>query len=182
MSRVGKKPIKIPEKAEIGIKDNLITVKGEKGTLSRQIHPLISIDIRDNQIFVQASSENRKIFAMQGLMRSLINNMIIGVTKGFERELKVVGIGYRAELSGNYILFNLGYSHQINYELADGISATVDKNNVIKLFGIDKAVVGRIAASIRQLRPPDAYKGKGIMYSDEKIRTKAGKTGTTTTK
>jgi large subunit ribosomal protein L6 len=178
MSRVGKKTIKIPEKTQVSLKADILTVKGPKGTLTRQIHPGVKLDIGASEIKAVIDSQDRKSRALQGLVRSLVANMVTGVSVGFERNLQINGIGYRAEAKGKSILFNLGYSHPIDFPLPDGITAEVDKNNAVKLMGIDKELLGRTAASIRQLRPPEPYKGKGIKYADEYIQRKAGKTGT----
>ncbi len=153
-------------------------MKGEKGTLTRTIHPAVDLTIKDNTILVTIEQEDRKTRSLQGLTRSLVANMVDGVSKGFERTLEINGIGYRAEMKGKSIVLNLGYSHPIDFPLPDGIDATVDKNNVIKLFGIDKEKVGQTAASIRKLRKPEPYKGKGVKYAEEYIQRKAGKTGT----
>ena len=177
MSRVGKKPIQIPGNAKITYKDNHITVKGEKGSLSLDVHPAIDLKIDDASIIVEMKSNDRKTVALQGLTRSLVSNMITGVTKGFERKLEINGIGYRAESKGKSILFNLGYSHPIDFKLPEGISASIDKTLIV-LSGIDKQLLGQTAASIRKLRPPEPYKGKGIKYVEEHIQRKAGKTGT----
>jgi large subunit ribosomal protein L6 len=178
MSRVGKKPIAIPEKTQVSLKADILTVKGPKGTLTRQIHPGVTLDIDDTEIKVVIDNQDRKSRAIQGLVRSLVANMTEGVSVGFERLLQINGIGYRAEAKGKSVLFNLGYSHPIDFPLPDGITAEVDKNNSVKLMGIDKELLGQTAASIRQLRPPEPYKGKGIKYADEYIQRKAGKTGT----
>jgi large subunit ribosomal protein L6 len=178
MSRVGKKPIPIPEKTKITLKGNTITVQGSKGTLSRDIHSGVKLDISDSEIAVKIPSQDRISRSLQGLTRSLVSNMVIGVSNGFERVLEINGIGYRAEAKGKSILFNLGYSHPIDFPLPEGISAKIDKNTIVKLSGIDKELLGLTAASIRQLRPPEPYKGKGIKYSEEYIQRKAGKTGT----
>lgn len=178
MSRVGKKPIAVPEKTKLTYKDSVLTVQGQKGTLSRSINPAVALQIANGNVQVTPLKDDKKSRALQGLTRSLVNNMIIGVNAGFERVLQINGIGYRAEVKGNAIVLNLGYSHPINFALPEGISATVDRNNEIKLAGIDKEKLGQTAASIRQLRPPEPYKGKGIKYAEEYIRRKAGKTGT----
>ena len=178
MSRVGKKEIILPEKTKIDFKNRELVVKGEKGTLTRTIHPAVDLSIKDNTISVTIGQEDRKTRALQGLTRSLVANMVDGVSKGFERTLEINGIGYRAEMKGKSIVLSLGYSHPIDFPLPDGIDATVDKNNVIKLFGIDKEKVGQTAASIRKLRKPEPYKGKGVKYAEEYIQRKAGKTGT----
>lgn len=178
MSRVGKKIITIPEKTSVDYKDRVIVVKGEKGTLTRSLHSAVDLEIKDNTISVTIEQEDRKNRALQGLTRSLVANMVDGVSKGFERVLEINGIGYRAEMKGKSIVLNLGYSHPIDFPLPDGIDATVDKNNVIRLTGIDKERVGQTAASIRKLRKPEPYKGKGVKYAEEYIQRKAGKTGT----
>jgi large subunit ribosomal protein L6 len=178
MSRVGKKPISIPDKTTVTAKDREVTVKGPKGTLSRTIHPAVDLSIDDGIITVTTVEANRKNLALQGLTRSLVANMVIGVGSGFERVLEINGIGYRATMEGKSIVLNLGYSHPINFALPEGISATVDKNNTIRLSGIDKELLGQTAASIRKLRPPEPYKGKGVKYAEEYIQRKAGKAGT----
>ena len=178
MSRVGKKPIPIPEKVKITLKDRFITVKGDKGTLSRTIHEDVDLKISDNVIEVLTKTDTKKNFALQGLTRSLVDNMVTGVDKGFERVLEINGIGYRAEVKGSTLVLNLGFSNPVNFELPKDVSASVDKNTIIKLACIDKEVLGQTAASIRKLRPPEPYKGKGIKYAEERIIRKAGKTGT----
>jgi large subunit ribosomal protein L6 len=177
MSRIGKKPIPIPDKTNIDFKDHMITVKGEKGSLTRTIHPDVELNIESNIITVIPKNENRQGRAIQGLVRSLVANMVVGVSSGFERVLEINGIGYRADLKGEQIVFNLGYSHPIEFDLPKGVSASIDKNNVIRLNGIDKELLGHTAASIRSLRPPEPYKGKGVKYAEEQIIRKAGKSG-----
>lgn len=177
MSRVGKKPVSIPEKTKVSYKDRTVTVEGKNGTLKQEIHPAVDLKIEKDEIQVVMESDDRKTRALQGMTRSLVNNMILGVSQGFERDLEINGIGYRAEAKGKSILFNLGYSHPIDFVLPQGVSAKVDKNKV-KLTGIDKQLLGETAARIRQLRPPEPYKGKGIKYAEEYIQRKAGKTGT----
>ncbi len=178
MSRVGKKPIPVPDKTTISYRDRFLTVKGEKGTLSREIHPAVDLDIKGDVIHVTIEKDSRVNRAFQGMTRSLVDNMIKGVTQGFERVLQINGIGYRASISGSSLTLNIGYSNPVNFDLPEGVSATVDKNNVIKLSCIDKEKLGQTAAAIRRLRPPEPYKGKGIKYAEEYIRRKAGKTGT----
>jgi len=178
MSRVGKKPVSIPDKTKITYVDRSLTVEGEKGRLNQSIHPAVDLKIEDSVMTVTVATQDRRSRALQGLTRSLVANMITGVTKGFERDLEVNGIGYRAELSGDQIIFNVGYSNPVAFNLPEGVSATVAKNNNIKLSGIDKQKIGLAAAAIRRIRPPEPYKGKGIKYAEEKIRRKAGKTGT----
>lgn len=178
MSRVGKQPIAVPEKIKLTYENRVLTVQGQKGTLSRPIHPAVVLQIADGNVQITPLKDDKNSRALQGLTRSLVNNMITGVNTGFERVLEIKGIGYRAEVKGNAIVLNLGYSHPINFALPEGISATVDRNNVVKLTGIDKEKLGQTAASIRQLRPPEPYKGKGIKFAEEYVRRKAGKTGT----
>ena len=177
MSRVGKKPIPIPDKVKIDYQDYVIKVQGDKGVLTRSVHADVNITIEDRKITVGLKKNTRINRSLQGLTRSLLANMITGVSKGFERVLEINGIGYRATLNGNCIAFNLGYSNPVNFDLPEGVSATINKNNVIKLTCVDKEKLGQTAASIRSLRPPEPYKGKGIKYAEEHIRKKVGKTG-----
>ena len=178
MSRVGKKPIPVSGKTKIEYKDRVITVQGEKGKLTRTIHPSVDLVIEKDTIAVTMEKETKQNRALQGLTRSLVANMVTGVDKGFEKVLEINGIGYRATLSGNTLVLNLGFSHPVNFDLPSGIEAKVDKNNTVTLSGIDKELLGQTAASIRSLRPPEPYKGKGIKYADEYVQRKAGKTGT----
>ena len=178
MSRVGKKPIPIPDKTKITFADSLLTVAGEKGTLSQAVNPAIGLKIEDGVMNVTMVSDDRNSRALQGLTRSLAANMITGVNQGFERKLEINGIGYRAELSGKQIVLHVGYSNPVAFNLPEGINAAVAKNNNIILSGIDKQKIGLAAAAIRKIRPPEPYKGKGIKYAEEHIRRKAGKTGT----
>jgi large subunit ribosomal protein L6 len=178
MSRIGKKPISIPEKTKVTFKDGMVTVQGKNGSLTQAVHADVNLKIENDVINVLAADQSRKTVALQGMVRSILGSMVIGVSKGFERTLEINGIGYRAELKGKSIIFSLGYSHPIDFPLPEGISATVEKNNVVKLSGIDKQLLGQTAARIRQLRPPEPYKGKGIKYAEEHIIRKAGKTGT----
>ena len=177
MSRIGKMPIPIPNDVKVDLKEGILTVKGPKGELSREIHPKVQIQIDKNQIIISVNDETKESKSFHGLFRALISNMVVGVSKGFERALDVVGVGYRAELSGRTATFHLGYSHPIVYDLPQGIDAKIDKTR-ITLMGIDKEVLGRTAAEIRGFRKPEPYKGKGIRYVEEIIKRKAGKTGT----
>jgi len=176
MSRVGKKPIPLSEKTKVSYKDRVVTVKGEKGSLTRSIHPAVDLKIADGTIAVTLIRDDRVSRSLQGLTRSLVSNMVKGVTEGFERVLEINGIGYRASVSGNAIEFSLGYSHPIRFDLPKGISASIEGNTVVKLSGFDKEALGQTAAAIRRLRPPESYKGKGIKYAEEHIQRKAGKT------
>ena len=179
MSRVGKKPIPVPEKTTINYKDGLVTVQGKNGKLTHNVHPDVDLKIDKDQIEVVMKTEDRKTRALQGMTRSLVNNMVTGVTQGYERVLEINGIGYRAEAKGKSILFNLGYSHPIDFPLPDGISATVEKNNVVKLAGIDKHLAwGRLLLASGSCVRRSHIKGKGIKYAEEYIQRKAGKTGT----
>ncbi|UCF94270.1 MAG: 50S ribosomal protein L6 [Desulfobacterales bacterium] len=178
MSRVGKKPIPIPDKVKISYKDRVLTVQGAKGSLTRSIHPAVDLKIDDGVMNVTTMVDDRSGRALQGLTRSLVANMVTGVNQGFERVLEISGIGYRAELKGQMVVLNIGYSNPVEFDLPEGITAVVEKNNIIKLSGIDKEKLGRTAAAIRKLRPPEPYKGKGIKYAEERIRRKAGKAGT----
>lgn len=178
MSRVGKKPIEIPDKTKVTCQSGIITVQGKNGTLTQVVNPAVDLKIGKDQIEVVLKANDRQSRAMQGMMRSLVQNMITGVSSGFERVLEINGIGYRAEVKGKSIILNLGYSHPINFDLPKGIDAKVEKNNVVTISGIDKHLLGQTAAQIRQLRPPEPYKGKGVKYAEEHIQRKAGKTGT----
>lgn len=178
MSRVGKKPIAIPAHTQITYRDRGLTIQGQKGKLTRQIHPAVDLMIADGVVHVQLAMETKTSRALQGLTRSLVANMLMGVSQGFERVLEINGIGYRAEVKGKTLVFQLGYSTPKEYELPESVSALVEKNTTIKLSGIDKEELGRVAAAIRRLRPPEPYKGKGIKYAEERIQKKAGKTGT----
>ncbi|MBN1850490.1 MAG: 50S ribosomal protein L6 [Deltaproteobacteria bacterium] len=176
MSRIGKMPILIPKDVKIDLKEDVLTVKGPKGQLTRQIHPKVNITIEEDRIKVSVEDETKESKSLHGLFRALVFNMVAGVSKGFERVLDVVGVGYKAELSGRTATFHLGYSHPILYELPNGIDARIEKTR-ITLSGIDKEILGRTAAKIRSFRRPEPYKGKGIRYADEIIKRKAGKTG-----
>jgi large subunit ribosomal protein L6 len=178
MSRVGKKPIAIPAKTRISYQDRALTIEGPKGKLSREIHPAVDLTITDGVVNVRLAMETKTSGALQGLTRSLVANMLTGVSQGFERVLEINGIGYRAELKGKILVFQLGFSAPKEFELPAGISAAIEKNTTVKLFGIDKEELGQTAAAIRRLRPPEPYKGKGIKYAEERIQKKAGKTGT----
>jgi len=175
MSRVGKKPIQIPEKTKITYNDRVLSVQGEKGTLSMTVHSDAQVDITDAEVTVSVRKNDQKTKAVWGMTRALIANMLHGVNQGFERVLEINGVGYRAELKGEGLEFHLGYSHPIHFPLPEGISAKVERN-VIRLSGIDKELLGYTASSIRQLRPPEPYKGKGVKYAEETIQRKAGKT------
>ena len=175
MSRVGKKPIPIPDQTKLLYQDGVLTVQGKKGTLSRSIHASIGLKIEDAVVEVTMNTDDRKSRALQGLTRSLVANMITGVTRGFERRLEIQGIGYRAEIQGNMLRLTLGFSHPILFPLPEGIKVEVEKQTNIKVEGIDKQLVGSVAAQIRSLKPPEPYKGKGIRYANEYVKLKVGK-------
>ena len=174
MSRVGKQPIPIPDGVKVTYNCPSLKVKGPKGELSRDIHPDVSLGINNDFINI-IPSEVKRARAIQGLTRTLVSNMIVGVTQGFERGLEVNGVGYRVDLNANVLTLTLGYSHPVVYKLPEGISASVDKKNRIVLFGIDKELLGATAATIREFRRPEPYKGKGIKYIEEQIKRKVGK-------
>lgn len=178
MSRIGKMPITIPAGVEVKIEaGNLVTVKGPKGTLARKMADDMNIAIEDGQLTVARPNDLKKNKALHGLTRTLINNMIIGVTNGYEKVLEINGVGYRAAKSGKTLTLTLGYSHPVIMEDPEGIETILEGQNKITVKGIDKEKVGQFAAEIRTKRPPEPYKGKGIKYADEHIRRKVGKTG-----
>ena len=177
MSRIGRKPVILPQGTKLELKDSEIVVTGPKGSLRRPFLEGLTIEIDGSTVMVQRTSEEKKIKGLHGLMRTLIANMVDGVDKGFERKLEIVGIGYRSELQGNNIVFYLGYSHPITFPLPVGISAQVEKQTLLTIKGIDKELVGQTAAKIRALRKPDVYKNKGVKYAGEVLRKKAGKSG-----
>jgi large subunit ribosomal protein L6 len=175
MSRIGKKPIQIPAGVEVTIKDHTVSVKGPKGALSTTLHDHVTVT-KDGEILnVTIADENeKKDRSLWGLSATLVNNMIVGVTKGYEKKLELVGVGYRAAMQGKDIKIEVGYSHPVIFVLPPGITATAEKT-AISISGIDKQMVGEMAAQIRRIRPPEPYKGKGIKYEGEQIRRKAGK-------
>ncbi|MGB0088361.1 MAG: 50S ribosomal protein L6 [Planifilum fulgidum] len=177
MSRVGKKPITIPSGVEVTIDGNTVTVKGPKGTLTRQIHPDMTVKKEDNVIKVERPSDDRFHRALHGTTRSIIANLVEGVSNGFSKTLELVGVGYRAQKKGKAVVLNVGYSHPVEVPEPEGIELEVPSATQIIVKGIDKEKVGAVAANIRAIREPEPYKGKGIKYSDERIRRKEGKTG-----
>ncbi len=177
MSRVGRMPVKIPAGVTANLNGNALTVKGPKGQISQSFRPEMKIEVKDSQIVVTPPSDPA-YGALHGLTRALINNMIVGVTAGFKRELEIEGVGYRAELQGKNLVLALGFSHSVPVEPPAGISFVVDKSQrLFSVEGADRQLVGEVAARIRAIRPPEPYKGKGIHYVGEKIRRKAGKAG-----
>ena len=179
MSRVGQKPITVPEGTTVDIKQNEVTVTGPKGQLNRCLNPDMVITLSDKTLTVSRPSDSKAHRSSHGLTRSLLANMVEGVTSGFERNLEIVGVGYRAEKTGDKVVIRIGYTHPVTVSPLPGISLAVEGANRIKVAGIEKEVVGEMAAKIRAIRPPDAYKGKGIRYAGESIHLKAGKSGKT---
>ena len=178
MSRIGRMPITIPQGVTVDVQKNTVRVKGPKGELSRTFDPDMQIALEDNTIVVQRPTDHRRHRALHGLTRALLNNMVVGVSEGFVRRLEIQGVGYRAELQGNNLVLNVGYSHPVMIEPPDGISFQVEKGyRGISVSGFDKEMVGEMAARIRRVRPPEPYKGKGIRYEGEYVRRKAGKAG-----
>ena len=178
MSRIGRMPIAIPEGVTVTIaENNKVTVKGPKGTLERVLPAEMDIKEEDGHIIVTRPNDLKKMKSLHGLTRTLINNMVVGVTKGYEKVLEVNGVGYRAQKQGNKLILNLGYSHPVEMTDPEGIEAVLEGQNKITVKGIDKEKVGQYAAEIRDKRRPEPYKGKGIKYADEVIRRKVGKTG-----
>ena len=177
MSRIGRKPINIPAGVDVNFENGVITVKGSKGTLTQKIHPNMTVTIEENVITVTRPNDEKENRALHGLTRSLIANMIEGVTNGFKKELEVNGVGYRVQKQGKNLVMNLGYSHQVTMSETDDIKIEVPAPNKIIILGADKQKVGQFAAQVREKRPPEPYKGKGIKYAEEHIRRKEGKAG-----
>ena len=176
MSRIGKTPITVPSGVNVTIEKDFITVAGSKGTLSQFTMPGITVVQEDTNLIVSRVDDEAGHRSKHGLMRSLVDNMVVGVSKGFEKKLEINGVGYRVAMAGTDLKFNLGFSHDITYKLPQGITATLDQNN-ITISGISKQQVGQVAAEIRALKKPEPYKGKGIKYADERILRKSGKSG-----
>jgi large subunit ribosomal protein L6 len=178
MSRIGKKPVDIPAKVQVSLSGNEITVKGPKGQLTMTAHPQMKLAQEDGRLVVTRPNDERRSRELHGLTRALINNMITGVSQGFRKTLLIEGVGYRAEMQGKNLVMYLGYSHPVPVEPPDGISFSIEeRGTIIHVDGIDRQLVGQVTADLRNLRPPEPYKGKGVRYSDETIRRKAGKAG-----
>jgi large subunit ribosomal protein L6 len=177
MSRIGLLPIAVPQGTEVKIDGSEVVVKGSKGELRRRFHPDISIALRNGWLIVTRPSESKIHRSLHGLTRSLLANMVTGVSEGFEKVLEINGVGYRAQKTGDKILLQVGYANAVEFSPPPGISVTIEGTNRVRVTGIDKEAVGETAAKIRAVRPADSYKGKGIKYSDEKLRLKAGKSG-----
>lgn len=177
MSRIGKKPVAIPAGVEVNIDGSVVTVKGPKGTLTKEFNHLMKISKQGDEVIVERPDEENLSKSLHGLTRTLIHNMVEGVTNGFSKTLEIVGVGYKAALANKTLTLSLGYSHPIIFKEENGITFEVPNSNVVIVHGIDKQAVGQIAAQIREKRPPEPYLGKGVKYTGEKIRRKAGKTG-----
>ncbi len=177
MSRIGRLPITVPSGVDVTIDGRTVTVKGPKGTLSRALHPDITVSREDGTLVVTRPTEQKTHKQLHGLTRTLVNNMVVGVTDGYRKGLEITGVGYRAALNGRKLQLNLGYSHQIEIEPPEGITFEVENPTRLAVVGIDKELVGQIAAKVRATRKPEPYKGKGVRYAGEYIRRKAGKAG-----
>ena len=179
MSRIGKSPVPLPSGVEVKVDGSDVSVKGTKGTLERSFDSRMSFSVSDGAVDVVRADDERETRALHGLSRALLNNMVIGVSEGYRKDLEMVGVGYRVSLKGKTIELLVGFSHPVNVEAPDGIVFEVPENTKISVIGIDKQLVGQIAADIRKVRPPEPYKGKGIRYAGEHVRRKAGKAGVT---
>lgn len=175
MSRIGKLPIPLPKGVSVTLDEGRIAVKGPKGQLGRPVVDGVQVVVEGDEILVRRDSDSRHHRAAHGLMRALVNNMVVGVTQGFDRKLEIQGVGYKAEMAGKDLVLHLGYSHPITFSPPEGISISVERNTKLTVAGIDKETVGQVAAVIRGYRPPDSYKGKGVRYDGEVVRLKAGK-------
>jgi len=176
MSRIGLNPIEIPEGVEVKLNDQTVVVKGPKGELTKTMHEDIVVEVEDNVVVVKRPDDLKEHRALHGTTRSLVGNMIEGVRNGYEKHLEIIGVGYRAQMQGNKLVVGAGYSHPVEMDHIEGIEFDVPKNTEIIVKGIDKELVGEVAANIRSIRPPEPYKGKGIRYKDEHVRRKEGKT------
>ena len=177
MSRIGRKPINIPAGVTVTADANVVTVKGPKGTLTQSFHPNMTISVEGNEILVTRPNDDKENRSLHGLTRTLVHNMVVGVTEGFKKELDVNGVGYRVQMQGKNLVMNLGYSHQVIVPSIDGITIDCPTPNKIVISGADKQAVGQFAAEVREKRPPEPYKGKGIRYTGEFVRHKEGKAG-----
>jgi large subunit ribosomal protein L6 len=177
MSRIGNKPIAIPSGVEVKVDGSIVSVKGPLGKLDWSVAPGISIAVANGQVIVTRANDDRKVRALHGLVRAELNNMIQGVTKGYERSMEITGVGYKTQVQGRTMSFNVGYINPVTYQIPAGIDVKVDKQTLINIKGIDKRLVGQVAANLRAIKPPDVYKQKGIRYMGEVLRKKEGKTG-----
>lgn len=177
MSRIGKKPIVIPGGVEVKVAGSTVSVKGPLGNLNWSVAPGISVAVANGQVVVTRANDDRQVRALHGLVRAELNNMIQGVTKGYERSMEITGVGYKTQVQGRTMSFNVGYINPVNYQIPAGIDVKVDKQTIINIKGVDKRLVGQVAADLRAIKPPDVYKQKGIRYMGEVLRKKEGKTG-----
>jgi large subunit ribosomal protein L6 len=177
MSRIGRKPVTVPKGVTLQVQGNTVAVKGPRGELRRTLHPEMQVALANDQFTVTRPSEEKRHKALHGLTRTLVQNMVEGVSKGFSKSLEIQGVGYKAEAKPYGVNLIVGYSHPVKYEAPKGIKITVDNNTMVKIEGADKELVGQVAAELRSVRPPEPYKGKGIRYVGEHVRRKAGKTG-----
>ena len=182
MSRVGRKPIQIPKGVTVAFKENVVNVKGPQGELSASVHKSVSVEVKDSQVVITRKGEDKEVRALHGLWRALTQNMISGVSLGFSKKLEIVGVGYRAEMKGKKLQLLLGFSHPILFGPPEGIKIETPTQTTITISGVDKQLVGLVAAKIRSFRPPEPYKGKGVKYEGEYIRRKAGKAAATAAK
>ena len=177
MSRIGKKPIAIPAGVEVKVAGPIVSIKGPLGKLEWSLAQGVAVAVENGQVVVSRSGDDQKVRALHGLVRAELNNMIHGVTKGYERSLEITGVGYKAALQGKTMSFNVGYINPVNYQVPTGIDVKIDKQTLINVKGIDKRLVGQVAANLRAIKPPDVYKQKGVRYMGETLRKKEGKTG-----
>jgi large subunit ribosomal protein L6 len=177
MSRIGKKPIPVPKGVTVSVHPDAVEIKGPKGTLKQRVPPGILFEMNGAELLAKLQREDPELNKFHGLARSLMANAVLGVTEGFKKELDIVGVGYRAELKGKQVVFALGYSHAVVFDIPAGIDVTIDKQTHITVTGVDRQLVGQVAANIRRLRKPDPYKQKGVRYTGEVLKKKAGKTG-----
>ena len=177
MSRIGRKPIPVPTGVDVKVTGQIVSVKGPMGKLDWRLTEGLSVGVKEGQLLVSRASDDRQLRAMHGLVRAELSNMIQGVTKGYEKAMEITGVGYKAQLQGREMSFNVGYINPVTFTVPQGIDVKVDKQTVISIRGIDKRLVGQVAANIRSIKPPDVYKQKGIRYAGEVLRKKAGKTG-----
>lgn len=177
MSRIGNKPIAIPSGVEVKVAGSTVSVKGPLGKLDWSVAPGVSVAVANGQVVVTRANDDRKVRALHGLVRAELNNMIQGVTKGYERSMEITGVGYKTQVQGRTMSFNVGYINPVTYQIPVGIDVKVDKQTLINIKGIDKRLVGQVAANLRAIKPPDVYKQKGIRYMGEVLRKKEGKTG-----
>lgn len=181
MSRIGKRPVPLPKGVTVSVAGREVTVKGPKGEIKRLVHPELKVEADEKQVAVARPSDETRHKALHGLTRTLIRNMVQGVSQGYSKTLEIHGVGYKAELAGGGLKLTVGFSHPVDFKAPPGIKFTVDSATVIKVDGVDKELVGQVASEVRKVRPPEPYQGKGIRYQGEHVRRKAGKTGATAT-